>query len=430
MRCVGGGRSRRGRSNFGSPPVESESAPGRSGLRPRPIKPTRQSFARQSKSDATYLGTAAPVKSSSGEHYLALDHIRALAAFLVFSWHFLHVWHGAPAPIDYQPPLFLFPFSLLTQGHTGVALFMTLSGYLFAKLLDGRRVNYPAFFWNRTLRLLPLLLLVLFVLGLRTYWLHGNISNYLRQVAAGLIMPTLPQGGWSITVEFHFYVLLPIILYFGRRSKLALPAVLLAAIALRALIEHRHGQLQTLAYTTIIGRIDQFLLGILAFNYRKVIANRHAMVWSAIAAFLLFYWWFNLHGGFDNMQFRLWSRSLWIVIPTLEGLAYGLLISYYDNSFRPSNTGISRMVGALGAYSYSIYLLHFFVVFQLPTLVDKYLMGLSNFYVACLWSLICFMLMLPIGYLSFRFIESPFLRFRRHYIVSADSRGPGSIENG
>jgi len=28
--------------------------------------------------------------------------------------------------------------ALLDEGHTGVALFMTLSGYLFAKLLDGK----------------------------------------------------------------------------------------------------------------------------------------------------------------------------------------------------------------------------------------------------------------------------------------------------
>ena len=360
------------------------------------------------------------MKSSSGEHYLALDHVRALAAFLVFSWHFLHGLQGFPVPVDYRPPGFLFPFSIINLGHTGVALFMTLSGYLFAKLLDGKRINYPAFFWNRTLRLLPLLLFVIALVGLRTYLMHGNIANYLQQVAAGLIGPTLPQGGWSITVEFHFYLLLPIILYLGRRSKLTLPAVVLAAIALRAFLHHRNGEVHALAYLTIVGRIDQFVLGILAFNYRKLIANRHAMAWLSIAAFLLIYWWLNGPGDIGNKGLRPSPSPLWIFIPTLEGLAYGLLISYYDNSFRPSNTGVSKVVGALGAYSYSIYLLHFFVVFQLPTLVDRYLMGISNFYVACLWSLICFTLMLPIGYLSFRYIESPFLGFRRRYIVARE----------
>ena len=91
------------------------------------------------------------MKSSSGQYYLGLDHVRALAAFMVFSWHFIDIHQGQNAP----PPIF--PLTFLTEGHTGVALFMTLSGYLFAKLLDGKDINYFSFIWNRTLRLLPLL---------------------------------------------------------------------------------------------------------------------------------------------------------------------------------------------------------------------------------------------------------------------------------
>ena len=60
-----------------------------------------------------------------------LDHIRAVAAFMVFSWHFttFNNFHRV------TPDIYLFPISLLTEGHTGVVLFMTLSGYLFSKYL-------------------------------------------------------------------------------------------------------------------------------------------------------------------------------------------------------------------------------------------------------------------------------------------------------
>ncbi|MEP6933477.1 MAG: acyltransferase family protein, partial [Nitrospirota bacterium] len=74
------------------------------------------------------------MKSSSGAYYGGLDHVRAIALFMVFTWHFIHVDSGQFAP----PPVF--PLSLLTEGHTGVALFITLSGYLFAKLLDGKKI--------------------------------------------------------------------------------------------------------------------------------------------------------------------------------------------------------------------------------------------------------------------------------------------------
>jgi peptidoglycan/LPS O-acetylase OafA/YrhL len=86
------------------------------------------------------------VRSSSGEHYVALDHIRALAMFLVFSWHFL-----GRDRLNIHPALF--PLGLIDQGHVGVALFMTLSGYLFAKLLDGKDINYLAFLRARFMRL-------------------------------------------------------------------------------------------------------------------------------------------------------------------------------------------------------------------------------------------------------------------------------------
>jgi peptidoglycan/LPS O-acetylase OafA/YrhL len=51
-------------------------------------------------------------------------------------------------------------------------------------------------------------------------------------------------------------------------------------------------------------------------------------------------------------------------------------------------------------------------------------MDISNFYLACTWALACFMLMMPIGYLSFRFIEAPFLRLRRRYTIEAEAVEP------
>jgi hypothetical protein len=41
---------------------------------------------------------------------------------------------------------------MLVEGHTGVALFMTLSGYLFAKPVGDHRIDYPSFLWSRAVR--------------------------------------------------------------------------------------------------------------------------------------------------------------------------------------------------------------------------------------------------------------------------------------
>src|SRR5690606_25661897 len=212
--------------------------------------------------------------SSGGEHYIALDHVRALAAFFVFAWHFLHGADGQPVPFDGAPALF--PLALLDEGHTGVALFMTLSGYLFAKLLDGKKIDYAAFLRNRLWRLLPLLLLVLAIrVGVDVATGREGFIAYLETIAKGIVLPTLPNGGWSITVELHFYLLLPVFLWLARRSRWWLPTLVFAAIAVRAALYAQIGELQSLSYWTLVGRVDQFTLGIFAFHMSRHLAGRH-----------------------------------------------------------------------------------------------------------------------------------------------------------
>src|SRR5258708_30665061 len=143
------------------------------------------------------------MRSSSGAHFIALDHVRALAAFMVFAWHFTHARNGYPVPFDYVPALF--PFAVLDEGHTGVALFMTLSGYLFAKLLDGKSIHYRMFLWNRVLRLLPLLAVVLLIVGITKLVKGESLSIYVFTIVAGFIFPTLPNRGGGRSAEGFFF---------------------------------------------------------------------------------------------------------------------------------------------------------------------------------------------------------------------------------
>jgi peptidoglycan/LPS O-acetylase OafA/YrhL len=56
-------------------------------------------------------------------------------------------------------------------------------------------------------------------------------------------------------------------------------------------------------------------------------------------------------------------------------------------------------------------------------------MDISNFYVAVCWAVLGFSLMIPIGYLSYRFVEEPFLGLRRSYIKSAKVSDEQTLEN-
>ena len=355
------------------------------------------------------------MKSSSGEHFLALDHLRALAAFMVFSNHFIHDDKGYPVAFAQVP---IPPLNLFHDGWSGVALFMALSGYLFAKLLDGRRIDWAAFLWNRFLRLAPLLAIVIVAAGVIKVASGTPATEYLRSIALGLVAPTLPNGGWSIAVEVHFYLLLPLLLWMTRRWTLALLYVLAGAILVRAALYLEQGEVSWLAYWTIVGRIDQFVLGMLAFQMRHLARGRHVLAVLLVLALAICYWTFNKTGWLYDLPS---PTPLWVVFPALEGLAYAFAIAYYDNSFKVSQGRPSRFLGLIGTYSYSIYLLHFFFVFHMSRFVDHHLMWLSSPYRAFAWSLVGFALMVPLGHLSFKYVEAPFLRRRKRYVIKAEA---------
>ena len=155
-----------------------------------------------------------------------------------------------------------------------------------------------------------------------------------------------------------------------------------------------------------------------AYQFHHAIRRRHLLGIGAVLFLALFYWFFDARGGFAGSQVDPLLHPLWIIIPTLEGIACAVAISWYDNSFTHGRGRVSQSVTLFGQYSYSIYLLHFFVVGQLAMAIHGHLLNLSNFYVALGASSLCFLAMLPIGHLSFRFVEAPFLRIRTRYILA------------
>ena len=350
------------------------------------------------------------MKSSTGKYYQALDHIRAVAVFVVFVWHFNHFDNGQLAS-----PL-VFPLSLFTEGHTGVAIFMVLSGYLFAKLLGNKKINYPVFLYNRGLRLLPLLVCVLLIIAAQAYVDDKLNAAFFIHLLKGFVLPTLPNGGWSITVEFHFYIVLPVLLITAIKFPNLLMFSLIVIVGARVGFYILVGEVQSVSYWTIIGRIDQFLLGIIGFKLKDRIAAKKYLALLIAFFFLVFWFYFDTLGGFYNPEANVTNKALWIIIPTIEGISYAFLIAWYDERSRPSNALISRFIAMVGNYSYSIYLLHFFFVFEISEFINSKIIALSNSYIVLLVAIPSFLVILPISFISFKLIEAPFLRFRKSYL--------------
>lgn len=342
------------------------------------------------------------MRSSSGLYVGKLDHVRACAAFLVYCWHFIHT----QVPFGTVPAFA--PLSMLEEGHIGVALFMTLSGYLFAKIIDGRPLNLTRFYRNRLLRLAPLLSIVL------AYWaLRGDMSfdSFLK----GFVLPTWQSGAWSVAVELHFYAIFPAILWLQRANRTgALVALFMMSILVRFAVWSIIGSVQAFSYWTIGGCIDLFLAGMLWHELSKrEDVRRHAGFICATALAVITVAWqaFNVAGGFYGTT----ASPLWIIIPTFQGLLFGAVIVGYEYTRVHLPSLADRTLAKVGEVSYSIYLLHF--IFY-PSIVKQLAAAgfdMASFPIALAFASLTFPLIVGIAMLSFRFIEQPFLKLRGSY---------------
>ena len=352
------------------------------------------------------------MRSTEGLYFSRLDHVRAAAAYLVFCWHFLHLTPTFPVPYASAP---VFPLSLIDEGHTGVALFMTLSGYLFAKLVGDRAIDFPAFLVSRAVRLGPLLAVVItawVVIG----WLSGAPIP-LSDITQGFILPTWPKGTWSVSIELQFYLVFPLLLLLLRKhGPFAMLAVVAYALAIRFDWWRTFGETEHLAYWTILGRIDQFVFGMLfaltpiSPRVRRIIAGVSG------AAFLLLWHAFDRQGGYWNHGNAASTDPLWIVIPTIEALTYASFIAWYDNAQFKLPARLDRALAKIGEWSFSIYLLHFFPAVALRNYFWTADGTGNNFYVAWIGANVAFVCFLPVAALSYNYFEKRFLVWRRPYL--------------
>lgn len=351
------------------------------------------------------------MRSSSGEYYERLDHVRALAAFLVFTWHFTHA-NALIEPATYVPA---FPLaSLLEEGHTGVALFMALTGYLFAKLIDGQPFSVRMFLWNRFVRLVPLLAVVLAVTFSIKVMRGAPLQDVVGEFLLGLILSNWPNGAWSVAVELHFYLVMPMVLWAVFRNAHWAVLLVFISMAVRAILFGIESETQSVAFYSIVGRFDQFVLGIWSFRALKNRKLTNGVFLVALPIFVFAFHHFNTMGGFFGTK----HSPVWICLSTVEGLFYAVAIRCYDTSSLVLPSPLARIMRLIGTWSYSIYLWHFFIFQEAATLIHNHVIDLGTYGVSVVASIVVFLLFLPFARLSYRCMEEPFLRYRRSYKAS------------
>lgn len=360
-----------------------------------------------------------------------LDQLRAFAAVLVLYYH--SVWTGRSI-LGYpgRPWANIFD-ALLLEGHTGVALFMVLSGFVLARGAVGSAVNYRSFIYNRILRIFPMMsLLVLFAIyANKGVDLQGIVSPFL------LLFNTQPRFFpdvtnltgtiWTISVEFQFYIVAPFIFAFvGRNGWQYLLGAILLAFLLRclALFPHRDDgeTMYIITYYTIVGRLTQFLVGVaLAYSWHWIsdlLSERRAtcfgILFAAFAAIVLLSMRVSHDGG--NTVWHPWM----IVYREVEAMIWATVLVGYVLA-RPLRgwPRIAQAVTEVGVVSYSVYLLHWPIERDFWSFVAAQGWGptVPTLPVLFVYATMILAITLATSVLSYSVVEKPFLTLRKRYIT-------------
>jgi peptidoglycan/LPS O-acetylase OafA/YrhL len=349
-----------------------------------------------------------------------IESLRALAALGVLVGHVFGQVH------DYDPAQTLSTFwqRVLLGGGFGVFLFFALSGYLLFRPFaerdygGGPRIDLRRYARNRALRILPLYYVVLVVVlvlgeggGTPEQWV--GFATFSENFTSDRTTITAVNGVmWSLVIEVHFYVLLPLIAYalsrLSRRSLVRVAVLLgtLAAISLafRYLTLYRYERLERPLFDyTIISTFFYFVAGMLVAVVR--VAWREgppawvrgpilrAEIWMAVS---LVFW----AVVFDDYAHG-WAAapaSFFLLGACVLPLRAGPVVRALE----------WRWLALLGVASYSLYLWH------LPILES---LGQAGWAPTTFLGLLAVTLALsiPASVLSYRFIEVPFLRLRRRW---------------
>ncbi|MBU6491926.1 MAG: acyltransferase [Burkholderiales bacterium] len=359
------------------------------------------------------------MRSSSKTYYEKLDHLRLFAATLVLLYH---TWAAAGGP--QATSNWLEQFVLL--GNTGVTLFLVLSGFLFTVLVDGgnKAIVYPRFLANRALRIFPLLT-VLFIGAMAVHQRDATVTGAL----SFLLFSNLGQSPlfqfsnalWTVAVECQFYVMFPFLIRFAHRQGAGyLIGLAVFWIGWRTVIATLFGASfapgdANYVYFTMLGRLDQFLIGMIAglvhLKSPRLLRSPYVLGLAAIVALCCF-----------HLMYA--TGSLWkndprcMPVSTLEALLWATLLLAYFQGQLQWPAPLSRALASLGQCSYSLYLLHIYVVL----VIDKYggwlhLASDPGANAILNGLLLVWPASLLLSFFSYRLIEAPFLGLRTPYTI-------------
>ncbi len=364
----------------------------------------------------------------------AVDGFRALAMLMVIACHSWEFGH--------EPKLYLAPlgvpvefFGFFKCGSYGVDLFMVLSGFcLFLPLCKSEqalaRFQWKTFYMRRARRIIPpyyagiafttfipFALVAFFrLIHIKANWqpLPGTVTDYLAVMlfSQNFFMKTFGSVNasyWSMGLEAQFYLMFPLVVWMYRRIRLRGIALVFGISILYNIFMESYttGMAPRLAHLYFIffpGRWIQFAAGMLAAWI--VAHHRRQDMWRdskwgtlGVLAALAVY---TFTASVDFPRFFGW------VNPALMAFTFALVLVSVCVTRSPLGRLFSnRVMERLGLISYSIFLVHWPVVYFFSQLLERlHVHGRLVFFALFPGGVLASVV---VGYVFFRLFERPFL---------------------
>ncbi len=341
-----------------------------------------------------------------------IDALRGLAASMIVIFHIVGINKMA------IPPALSFISSYFGLG---VPLFFIISAFSLFYTYSQRMTGLPevsAYLIRRFARIAPLFYAMLVVwIATSHYKLHQPIHP--AEVVANLTFvfnfipawqTSIVWAGWSIGVEFLFYALLPLLISFIRDTR----AAVIALVVCLGLAWSFQSAPNTPEYTYFTYG-PFFAMGIIAWNLfnRKIevrAGKRNAL--CALGAALVIAVLMVSPGPFRAF---LWALSYKRAEFYMLGGVLTLLV--YSQAVHPLALISNRVTRFLGEISFSLYLLHPWLILMFMP-VYSFLGGkLSPGLCFCISTAGTFALLVPLAWVAYRVIEVPGMSWGRAWTL-------------
>ena len=326
------------------------------------------------------------------------------------------------------------PLKLFGEGDDAVYIFIMLSGFVIFNLLDNTTESYAVYLARRFLRLFPAyfvcLLLASMTLGMavdslsnmpwhppfalvRLRLIEEAQQNYmphflshitmLHGVIPGSMLADAPYTilgqGWSISLEWQFYIVAPLILFLMRRY----------------------------------GGLTAFLLILIVFTLRRMSSDNPALLVTQFEYFgfgaISYYGWKYISTNVDiKMGESFYKCGLLLVLfianfsrsPSLAIWFFTLLALCAARWGVGSRVEMyillllrHRLIRYLGKISYSVYLIHMISIYVCMYFLIIYVHGLTQWQFLTLLLTLVIISSVGVAAFLYSFVERPFINFGR-----------------